>query len=42
MEEEMHSLCSPKALTQFLYERLGLPFFGDVGEQLPEHMNTHT
>lgn len=36
----MYSLGSPKALTQFLYQRLSLPFFGDVGEQLPE--NTHT
>lgn len=30
----MYSLGSPKALTQFLYQRLCLPFFGDVGEKL--------
>lgn len=30
----MYSLGSPKTLTQFLYQRLGLPFFCDVGEQL--------
>ncbi len=38
-EAEMHSLSSSEALTQLLYQRLCLPFFGDVGEQLPE--NTH-
>lgn len=31
-EVEMYSLGSPKALTQFLYQRLSLPFFGDVRE----------
>lgn len=35
----MYSLSSSEALTQLLYQRLSLPFFGDVGEQLPE--NTH-
>lgn len=29
---EIYSLGSSKALTQFLYQRLRLPFFGDVGE----------
>lgn len=36
----MYSLGSPEALTQFLYQRLRLPLFGDVREQLPER--THT
>lgn len=35
-EVEIYSLGSPKALAQFLYQRLSLPFFGDVGEQLSE------
>lgn len=38
---EMYSLGSPKALTQFLYQRLSLPFFGDVGEQLSENTNAN-
>lgn len=31
----MYSLGSPKTLTEFLYQRLCLSFFCDVGEQLP-------
>lgn len=33
----MYSLCSPKALAEFLYQRLSLSFFSDVGEQLSEN-----
>lgn len=36
----MYSLSSPKALTQFFYQRLCLSFFSDVGEQLS--VETHT
>lgn len=38
----MYSLGSSEALTQFFYQGLGLPFFGDVGEQLSENKKTHT
>lgn len=40
-EVGMHSLGSPKALTQFLYQRLSLPFFSDVGEELSENTTQH-
>ena len=36
----MYSLGSSEALTQFLYQRLSLSFFGDVGEQLSENTQT--
>lgn len=39
-EVEMYLLGSPKTLTQFLYQRLSLPFFCDVGEQLSENART--
>ncbi len=39
---EIYSLGSPKTLTQFLYQRLSLSFFGDVGEELSENTHTHT
>lgn len=36
-KEEMYSLGSSEALTQFLDQRLGLPFFSDVREELSEN-----
>lgn len=37
----MYSLGSSEALTQFLDQRLGLPFFSDVREELSENTTKH-